>query len=162
MAKMFCSKCGAQDQTAESYCTRCGDWLPDIDALAKPGLFRKRTREEKIRKMRVLEVVSAGLALTSAAIILSVLYGNSDVQLLFLSFVCCLVIAMYQIVNFYLGRKLQQRIVQSRVEPAPASIERNIKALNSGEPTAFVNRSSIVENTTERLEAIPRRAKREK
>ena len=70
---MFCPKCGAADQSAESYCKLCGDWLPDVDALTRPGLFRKRTREEKLRKMRVLEMVSAGLSLTSAAIIAAVL-----------------------------------------------------------------------------------------
>jgi uncharacterized membrane protein YvbJ len=50
MKKMFCPKCGADDQGAESYCKRCGEWLPDLDAIRRPGLFRKRTREEKIRK----------------------------------------------------------------------------------------------------------------
>ena len=157
---MFCPKCGAEDQSPESYCKRCGDWLPDINALTRPGLFRKRTREEKIRKMRVLEVVSAGLSLTSAAIVLSVLFGNTDVQLLFLSVFCCVFVAIYQIVNFYLGQKLQQGIVQSRGEHTPASIEKKVEALSSGEATAFVNRSSVVENTTELLDAIPRRAKR--
>ena len=68
---MFCPKCGADGQSAESYCKRCGEWLPDLDAIRSPRLFRKRTREEKIRKMRVLEAVSAALSLTAAAIPLS-------------------------------------------------------------------------------------------
>ena len=45
---MFCPKCGAGGQSAESYCKRCGEWLLDLDAIRGPGLFRKRTREEKI------------------------------------------------------------------------------------------------------------------
>ena len=32
---MFCSKCGAADQSADSYCKRCGEWLPDTARLAK-------------------------------------------------------------------------------------------------------------------------------
>ena len=156
---MFCPKCGAAEQSAESYCKRCGDWLPDVEALTRPGLFRKRTREEKIRKMRVLEVVSAGLSLTAAAIIFGVLYGNSDVQLLFLAFLCSLFVAVYQVVNFYLGKNLHQKINQSRVKEMETA-ENTVGALNSGEASAFVNRS-VVENTTERLEAIPRRAKRQ-
>ena len=157
---MFCPKCGAADQSAESYCKRCGDWLPDVEALTRPGLFRKRTREEKIRKMRVLEVVSGGLSLTAAAIIFTVLYGNGDVQLLFMAFLCCLFVAVYQVVNFYLGKNLHQKINQSRVKEMEAA-ENRVGALNSGEATAFVNRSTVVENTTERLEAIPRNAKRQ-
>lgn len=156
---MFCPKCGAADQSAESYCKRCGDWLPDVTALTQPGLFRKRTREEKIRKMRVLEVVSAGLSLTAAAIIFAVLFGSSDVQLLFLAFLCCLFVTVYQLVNFYLGQNLHQKINQSRLTETRAT-ENRVGALNSGEATAFVNRSTVVENTTERLEAIPRKAKR--
>ena len=160
MAKvMFCPKCGAADQSAESYCKRCGDWVPDVDALTRPGLFRKRTREEKLRKIRVLEMVSAGLSLTSAAIIAAVLVGN-DTQLLFLAFLCSLFVALYQGVNFYLGRNLQQKINQSRVKEMRTSPESRVGALNSGEATDFVNNISVVENTTKRLEAIPRKANR--
>jgi uncharacterized membrane protein YvbJ len=65
---MYCPKCGADGQSAESYCKRCGDWLLDLDSIRKSGLFRKRTREEKIRKMRVLEGVSAALSLTAGVI----------------------------------------------------------------------------------------------
>ena len=60
---------------------------------------------------------SAGLSLTSAAIIAAVLVGN-DTQLLFLAFLCCLFVALYQAVNFYLGRNLQQKVNQSRVKEA--------------------------------------------
>ena len=160
MAKMlFCSKCGAPDQSAESYCKRCGDWIPDVDALTRRGLFRKSTREEKLRKMRVLEMVSAGLSLTSAAIIAAVLVGN-DTQFLFLAFLCCLFVALYQGVNFYLGRNLQQKINQSRVKETGTLPESRVGALNSGEATEFVNNVSVVENTTKRLEPIPRKANR--
>ena len=114
---MFCPKCGADAQNAESYCTRCGEWLPDLNSLTRPGLFRKRTREEKIRKMRILEAISAGLALTAAALIFAVRRGSADTQLLFLSLLCCLIIAVYQIVNFYLGSTLQKKIEQSRLKP---------------------------------------------
>ena len=110
--------------------------------------------------MRVLEVVSAGLSLTAAAIIFAVLYGNIDMQLLFLSFLCCLFVALYQSVNFYLGRNLQQKINQSRVRETGTSPENSVGALNSGEATDFVNNVSVVENTTKRLEAIPRKANR--
>ena len=35
---MFCPKCGSGGQRAESYCKRCGEWLPEADALGlKPS-----------------------------------------------------------------------------------------------------------------------------
>ena len=159
---MFCPRCGADAQTAESYCKRCGEWLPDIDALVKPRLFRKRTREEKIRKMRVLEAVSAGLSLTSAAIIISIL-GGGDKQLLFLAAFCCFLVAAYQVVNFYLGYKLQQRVEESRADitdELKAEDTKKVRALSPGDQTTFIGHS-VVENTTELLEPLPRQAKRD-
>lgn len=156
---MFCPKCGADAQNADSYCTRCGEWLPDLNSLTRPGLFRKRTREEKIRKMRVLEAISAGLALTAAAMIFAVLSGSADTQLLFLSLLCCVIVAVYQIVNFYLGSTLQKRIEQSRLklETLP---HKTAEQIGSGESTTFVNPQSVVENTTKHLDAVPRKVKR--
>jgi hypothetical protein len=156
---MFCPKCGADAQNAESYCTRCGEWLPDINSFTRPALFRKRTREEKIRKMRVLELVSAGLSLTAAAVIFAVLRGTADTQLLFLSVLCCLIVAVYQIVNFYLGSALQKKIEQSRLEAETLS-HKTAEQLGAGESTIFVNPHSVVENTTKHLDAVPRRLKR--
>ena len=155
---MFCPKCGADAQNAESYCTRCGEWLPDLDAHTRPGLFRKRTREEKIRKMRILEAISAGLALTAAAMIFAVRSGSADPQLLFLSLLCCLIIAVYQIVNFYLGSTMQKKITQSRMKEDILP-EQRVGELDSGESTTFVNPHSVVENTTKHLDAVPRRVK---
>lgn len=161
---MFCPKCGADDQSAESYCKRCGEWLPDLDTIRRPGLFRKRTREEKIRKMRVLEAVSAALSLTAGGIITAVQVAGADTQLLQLAVLCCVIVAVYQMVNFYLGHKLQQRIDQSRsglpdeINPAEEAFGR----LNAADTSNFANRASVVENTTELLEPLPRQAKRNK
>jgi hypothetical protein len=156
---MFCPKCGADAQNAESYCTRCGEWLPDVNSFTRPGLFRKRTREEKIRKMRILEAISAGLALAAAAMIFAVRSGSADPQLLFLSLLCCLIIAAYQIVNFYLGSTMQKKITQSRMKEEAIPGQR-VGELDSGKSTTFVNSHSVVENTTKHLDAVPRKVKR--
>jgi hypothetical protein len=161
---MFCPKCGADGQSAESYCKRCGEWLPDIDAIARPRLFRKSTREQKIRKMRILEAISAGLSLTSAAIIISVLRGGAETQLLILAVFCCFIVAAYQVVNFYLGHKLQQRVDKSRAVGAgeiKAGAEENVRVLSTGDATPFVGGRSVVEGTTKLLEPLPREAKRD-
>lgn len=113
--------------------------------------------------MRILEAVSAGLSLTAAALITSVLVGGSDTQLLHLAVVCCVVVAVYQMINFYLGHKLQQRIDRSR-SALPDEIKTAQEAvgrLNAPATTQFVNRASVVENTTELLEPLPREAKRD-
>jgi hypothetical protein len=122
-------------------------------------LFRKRTRDEKIRKMRILEAISAGLALAAAAMIFSFLRGGGEQQLLFLSLLCCLIIAAYQMVNFYLGSTLQKKITQSRMKEEALANQR-VGELESGGSTTFVNSRSVVENTTKHLDAVPRKEKR--
>jgi hypothetical protein len=161
---MFCPKCGADAQSADSYCKRCGEWLPDIDALARPRLFRKSTREQKVRKMRILEAISAGLSLASAAIIISVLKGGAGTQLLILAVFSCFIVAAYQVVNFYLGYELQRRVDQSRAESAveiKAGAGKSARALNTGDTNLFAGGPSVVEGTTKLLEPIPREAKRD-
>jgi uncharacterized membrane protein YvbJ len=159
MKNMFCPNCGADDQTADAYCKRCGEWLPDIAALAKPGLFRKASRDEKIRKMRILEAVSAGLSLTSAAIIISVLATGRNVEMLFLAAICGVVVAVHQIINFYLGYKTQHKIAESRSDIADnikVMDEKRPLEINSADMTPFIDVPSVVENTTELLEPVPR------
>ena len=159
---MFCPKCGAGDQTADSYCKRCGEWLPDMTALARPGLFRKRTREEKIRKMRILEAISAGLSLTSAAIIFSILATGRNTELLFLAAICGVVVAVYQVVNFYLGYNLQRRIDQSREDSTPQvslPADNRLGQLNSADTSQIAQMHSVVDNTTELLDPVPRKAR---
>ena len=162
MNAIFCSKCGTSDQRAESYCRRCGQWLPDIDAPTQSKLFRKRTREEKIRKMRILEVVSAALAFISAAIIFSVLSGSHDTSLLNLAGICCIVIAVYQAVNFYFGYTLQPKRIKDLAEES-REIEQRTKelpnALEGYSDERFIEMPTVTEKTTELLRSTDKNAR---
>ena len=159
---MFCPKCGAGDQIAESYCKSCGEWLPDFNVRGWKGFFRKPSREERIKKIRSLEAVSAGLSLTSAAIIIGFISTGRNGQLLFLAAFCALLVTVYQVVNFYLGYKIQHRIDRSRVDNVihvPSSNE--TRELRSADAAQFVDPPSVVENTTDLLEPIPRKSRRD-
>ena len=105
-----------------------------------------------------MEAISAGLALTAAVIIFAVSRSLADTQLLFLSLPCCLIVAVYQIVNFYLGSTLQKKIDESRLKTERLE-HKQVEQLDSGQSTSFVNPQSVVENTTKRLDAVPRKAK---
>jgi hypothetical protein len=110
--------------------------------------------------MRILEVVSAALAFTSAAIIFSVLSGSGDTSLLNLAGICCIIIAVYQAVNFYFGYTLQPkrnkehlqegREIEQRKEDLPP-------ALDGYREERFIEMPTVTENTTELLK--PRRPK---
>ena len=57
---MFCPRCGAAEQTEESYCRQCGQYLPDPD---KPA--RKQTAPiEHVRANTVLSAMTLIIAFT--------------------------------------------------------------------------------------------------
>ena len=162
---MFCPKCGVGDQSAESYCRRCGEWLPDMEAKARPRLFRKRTREQKIRKMRLLELMSAALAFASAAMIFYFPSSQGDMSLLTLAGTFCLVIALYQVVNFYFGLTLQPKRGKNQIEDGRL-MEKETNDLphspNELSEKEFIELPSITESTTELLRPTPRAAESER
>ena len=114
--------------------------------------------------MRILEAVSAGLSLTSAAIIFSILATGRNTQLLLLAAICGVIVAVYQIINFYLGYNLQRRIDQSRGDTTtevylPA--ENRLGQMNPADTSQIAQAHSVVDNTTKLLDPVPREGRRD-
>ncbi|MBV6496819.1 MAG: hypothetical protein DYH05_02595 [Acidobacteria bacterium ACB1] len=64
---MFCPKCGNADQAPESYCRRCGIFLPDLD---KP----KKKAQTPIQNVNANAVLS-GMTVVAAATLAILLYA---------------------------------------------------------------------------------------
>ena len=107
-----CSKCGDDAQNAEPYCRRCGEWLPNPNVNLSSDLLRQRTTDQ-LRNMRFLQAVSAGLSLVAAAVTTIVLVTNLDAPLLFLAILCCLVVAIYQLITICLSYTLPELMNRS-------------------------------------------------
>ncbi len=157
---MFCSKCGAPDQSPDAYCRACGDWIADPTALSRRNPFSPTTREEKLTKIRTLQLVGAGLSITSAAILLAFLFGDLDRGLLFLALACSVVVAFYQLANIYLGYKV------SKTLPRPPN-QQPVQAPSAELVASPITRrlqtpASVVEGTTELLDRELSREKRSK
>jgi hypothetical protein len=56
-------------------------------------------------RIRTLELISAGLSLTAAAIVFTFLFTGANQGLLFLAAAVSIVVAVYQIANMFLGTK---------------------------------------------------------
>ena len=160
---MFCPKCGAADQNTDSYCKRCGEWLPDMSHLGRRhGRLKARTPEQRNRKMRVLESISALMALSSAIIIFLVLAGKLDKDLLNLAAQLCICTAIFQAVNFAIGRSLQKRLKQGRGSSSDDgraisfAVTEDAPQLNQGDAGQFIPAPSVTENTTAILEPAVR------
>lgn len=155
--KMFCSKCGAADQTADSYCRQCGEWVADPNR--RRGRFGRSSRESKITKMRVLQLVSAGLSLASAIMILVYLKNDGDKQLLRIAVMCGFLVAIYQTISLIIGNKVltptkkDHEDKTEHIKPL-AAVQPNV--LNAADTGEFVSPGSVIENTTELLEPVPR------
>lgn len=161
---MFCSKCGAADQAADSYCKRCGEWLPDTSRLGRRrGRFWARTPEQRSHKMRFLEVVTFLFALSSIVIMALVLAGKLEKPALVVAIDLSLVTAVFQVINFLIGRSLQQRLRQGREEEAEKRV--NLGAveerpqLRPADTSNLAQPLSVTEGTTAILEPVPRRGR---
>ncbi len=153
---VFCANCGAGDQLVESYCKRCGNWLPD--PKASRGLLQMRSPEEKIRRIRILQAISAGLSLTALGVIISVIRDPGNIEMLFLAAICCVLVTVYQVINFYLGYTVHNRKSGSE----SPSLGRHEPQGELGPPsaTSFGQPVSVTDETTRRLASIPRHADR--
>lgn len=67
--KMFCPKCGNADQLPETFCRRCGSFLPD---LSKP-LKKRQGPEDHIKANTVLSALTIGVSFTLATLLYIVL-----------------------------------------------------------------------------------------
>ena len=63
--KMFCPKCGNADQLPETFCRRCGSFLPDLSKSLK----KRQGPEDHIKANTVLSALTIGVSFTLAALL---------------------------------------------------------------------------------------------
>lgn len=159
---MFCSKCGADAQRTNAYCTRCGEWLPDPKSLALLGRGAN-TPDQRLMTMVVFNALSAVFGLFSAIALYATYLGRDDARWsIYIAAGFCLVTAIYQSINFFYSLELRRRLRRGRESGAarPGLDERPApRGLPDAPAELFVNRASVTDNTTELLEpALRRRA----
>lgn len=118
MMTIYCPACGAGEQSHESYCRSCSEWLPNLEHIGRSSMARTTSREERVQRIRSLELISVGMSLTSALIVFLFLTGYLDRNLLFLVVAFGVVVSIYQIANLYLGRKVEKSLPKSPAEAA--------------------------------------------
>lgn len=162
---MFCPKCGKDEQMPESYCRACGEWLPD---LAKRGRksFGGDSPEESLNISLFLSAITSIAALLLAVWLYAAYFGKPGVPgIIYVTAAFLLAIAGWQASNFYVGIKLSKNLARRRKGNfADRSNElNNAPQASAGLPAAdnsqFVRPTarSVTENTTELLEAVPRK-----
>lgn len=156
-AAIFCSRCGAAGQRAESYCRSCGEWLPDPAAAWHPrNRLRGLSPERRQRRIRVLELLSALAAATAGVIILTG-RGGAQPELLVIAALLCFIVVAWQAVAFFIGRSIQGKRGREAAEvgtalPAQGGAR---SALNAADTGDLVRPPSVTENTTALLDPVP-------
>jgi hypothetical protein len=151
---MYCSSCGADNQSPNSYCKRCGEWLPDIKK--RGGLaFGGETPQQNIFTGLFMSALSALAALFSAIALYATYLGSSGAKWsVYVAAAFCLCIAGWQTSSFIVNLKLRQRLRKGRdgSVPVPELTNQQKPALNAGAPDAFVGTPSVTESTTRILQ----------
>jgi hypothetical protein len=149
--------CGAERQSANAYCKRCGEWLPDIKTRTR-NTFGGETPQQNIIASQFMSVLSIVASLFSAIALYATYLGTGDAKWsVYVAAAFCLCIAGWQASSFLVSLKLQRRLKKGRQSPSQTQLEtqRSSPALNPANMTDFVTPPSVTENTTRILEPVP-------
>jgi hypothetical protein len=137
---MYCSNCGAPEQTPKTYCRHCGTWI----GSGRP--------EERITVMIVFNALSALFASIAAIVLFLTQFGRlSATWAINLAATFCLIISVYQTLSFLFALNLRSRLKQG--QETPTKIEsRSVLELKEADSAAFIRPHTVTENTTELLE----------
>lgn len=156
---MFCPNCGAESQSAEVYCKRCGEWVPDLKS--KKAKWGGETPEQHITVMLFLNGFSAVAALISAIVLYATNLGGEARMTWQVSMTAalCVSISAWQLSAFLIGLKLRRRLKRGRGEPqATFGASHGQQALGAADTSQFVRAGgSVTENTTELLTPVGER-----
>ena len=154
---MFCPLCGADSQRANSYCKRCGEWLPDIKARTRSG-FGGQTPQQNILTNLFMSALTTLAALISAIALYATYLGTGDAKWsVYLAAGVCLCIAGWQTSSFFVALKLRRRLKKGReesIEVEQLTERRSASVLNPANPDAFVGAPSVTEDTTRVLDPV--------
>lgn len=152
---MFCPNCGSAEQIANSYCRKCGEFLPDLKKNLK-GSFGGETPQENVRAISSLSLIASVVSLLVAIWMYAT--NHSVPFVLHLAAAVLLCNAFWNLSNYYIVRKLAARLNLKRNESIeqPQVLPEN-KAdspqmqLPEADTNEFITPNSITENTTRKL-----------
>lgn len=150
---MFCPKCGNADQQAETFCRRCGIYLPDLDKPRK----KAQTPIQNVNANAVLSVMTVVVALGLATLLYVMLgFRENTHPLIYVTAGFLIAIAAWNVQTFWrtmLLRKHLKRspravdeITETRILGMPANNE--LPAANFKD----IVPPSVVDATTRRLD----------
>ena len=156
---MFCPNCGNADQKENTYCRKCGEFLPDLSAKKKKG-FGGNTPEEQIKMNLTLSLMSAVVSLILAFALYATYWRRADTPaIIYIVGAFLLTICGWQFSNFAIGLKLKKHFKKRRQETPTETIQTGQKQFQTADtnqllPEADLTNAvpaSVTEHTTRKL-----------
>ncbi|MEP6903354.1 MAG: hypothetical protein ABJA66_16620 [Actinomycetota bacterium] len=159
---MFCPKCGKAEQSPETYCRQCGDYLPDYDKSAKKEI----TPLEHIKVNTVLNLLTAITSLTLAILLYSFFLGKEDTPvIIYITAGFLTAMTAWQVQTFWRTILLRKHFKKrkndaanqsaNQLEPQYVESKPTRELLNEADLSNIVP-TSVTENTTKHLNKVRR------
>ena len=148
---MFCPNCGNADQTPETYCRKCGTFLPDITRLVK----RESPPEENIKVNTVLSLMTVMVSFTLAILLYALLgFRDSTHPMIYVTAGLLIAMGAWHIQTFIRTRSLKKQWKRrgANIESDPAAVNQPITGKLLDQPD-FENivPASVTDHTTKHL-----------
>lgn len=154
---MFCPKCGNADQQPETYCRKCGSYLPDFNKPAK----KQQTPEDHLKANAFLNLLTAITSLTLAILLYSIFLGKEDTPvIIYVTAGFLTAMTAWQVQTFWRTillrkhfKKQKLNTIQStenQIEPQYVKSKPTNQLLNEADFSNIVP-NSVTENTTKHL-----------
>lgn len=170
---MFCPNCGKSDQSPESYCRSCGEFLTDFSG--KSYLLNKllggSTPETQVNVNLAINAVTAFVS----SLLLGFLNGYFDSQfertgqsappIIYLVYIFLALVFIWQLLSFAINTRLKKKLAGRKkgavsVEQSGDENTLSSRSTQKSLPQADYENvvpASIVEDTTKILEEAPRK-----
>jgi hypothetical protein len=170
---MFCPNCGKSEQTPDSYCRNCGQFLTDFSG--KSYLINKILGGNKPDTQVNINLIINVVTTLASCLLLGFLNGYYDSlyektgqrapTVIYLVYIFLGLIAAWQTLGFLINSRLKKKLSARKTVEGSADSSVYEKALPSGStqkslpPSDFdsIVPASVVEDTTKMLDKSPRK-----
>lgn len=159
---MYCPKCGAAEQSPETYCRKCGTFLPDFDTAEKS----ETPAEEHIKVNSTLSIMTAVASLSLAVTLYSMFMGREGTPwIIYVVFGFLVAITAWQVQTFIRTRMLKKQFEKMKPKRAedvrvqnPAAVHEAARLLDEGDFENIVP-ASVTDRTTKNLASTSTQSK---
>lgn len=157
---MFCPKCGKGEQKPDSYCRNCGEFL--VDASSRSSLAVRilgiSNPEKQLNLTLTIDLITA---IVSGFLLFSLMgyfdavedrTGIPTTPLVYVLYVFLALVAVWQLFSFTVGTGYKRKLSASKRAQLQSAQQQTLPAANEEDVIPL----TITENTTRKLEKIPR------